>query len=152
MKNSKLRGVYLCPVRKLWHPSAFLDFEALHLRAYWLERSIFLKTCTAKSQLTMSQIFGVRFFFTKKLLTEAARKCRKFLAQSVQFHLHQYPTMGAYNRRLDAKSIFFELQPLQKNIRFLAVFWQKLGENEIFVSSVNRPLRLKISQPGICYL
>ena len=38
-------------------PFAFLEFEAEYLRAYWLERSSFLKSCTAKLLLNMSQNF-----------------------------------------------------------------------------------------------
>ena len=50
-------------------PSVFLDFQALYLQAYWLECSTFsfLKICTARWQLTMSQIFEIRKISAKKL-------------------------------------------------------------------------------------
>ena len=54
--------------------SAFLDFEGLYLWAYWLERFNFLEICTTRLQLTMSQIFRDRIFFTKKLLAEKNSK------------------------------------------------------------------------------
>ena len=50
--------------------SEFLGFEALYLRAYWLEPCSLLKTCTARLPLTMSQTFGVKEFFAEKLLAK----------------------------------------------------------------------------------
>ena len=49
-------------------PSAFHDFEALHLRRYWyIGRSVlvFFGTCSPRFQMTMSQTFGVRSFFPR---------------------------------------------------------------------------------------
>ena len=59
-------------------PSAFVEFETLYLREYWLERCRFLKICMARLQLTMSQIFSVLIFFAEKLLAKINRKRRKF--------------------------------------------------------------------------
>ena len=51
-------------------PSVFLEFEALHLIKFWFERSSFLKTCTARLQLTMFQISDVRNIFAEKSLAK----------------------------------------------------------------------------------
>ena len=52
---------------QLCHTLEFLDFEAVYLQTYWLERSRSLKICETMLQLTMSQIFGVRKYFAEKL-------------------------------------------------------------------------------------
>ena len=55
-------------------PSAFSEFEALYLKAYWLERSNFLKTCTARLPFTILEIFDVRKIFAEKLFATITRK------------------------------------------------------------------------------
>ena len=44
-------------------PSEFFEVEAIYLKAYWLDRSSWLKT-------TMSRTFGVQKFFAEKLVAK----------------------------------------------------------------------------------
>ena len=52
--------------------SALVIFEALYLGAYQLQRFGFLKKCTERLQLTVSQFFDVRNVFTENFLSEKA--------------------------------------------------------------------------------
>ena len=63
-------------------PYAFVEFEALYLRAYWLERSSFLKTSTARLQLTMFQNNGVWIFLAEKYYRKQTENDKTNLKQT----------------------------------------------------------------------
>ena len=81
-----------------------------------LARSSFLKTCTARLQMAMSQTFGVRKFFTQKLSAKLNQKRRIVLESIIEFELHQYHahTMAAYLSGIRAKSTILEAQVVRK--------------------------------------
>ena len=74
-----LSTTQLPPMTTCDKPFSFLDFEA-----YCLHRSSFLKTCTARSQMAMSQNFQPPKSFRPEVKRENKLKPQKFLEQVVE--------------------------------------------------------------------
>ena len=72
-------------------PSAFLDFEALYLRAYWLGVLIVLKTCTARLRITKTQLICQEVVSGKEPDTLSIRANRRLwlaLVPCIYFSMH----------------------------------------------------------------
>ena len=60
------------------NPSAFLDFESLYRRAYWLERSIFLKSLRQCCK-RLCQRFSSSENFRREVIGEKKMKTKNFI-------------------------------------------------------------------------